>query len=225
VSCATVEIAAARVGTAQMPGPARRQLNEPPPAARIAAPIAATLLFVGVGMLGWLAGHVATYGAVGVAHLHHAHGYMHAVGHSAAGLVAAALALTVLALVVGRRPFATWVRSTRDQDAYLAWVAAAMLPAATFFIVELIEGSVAATGNALLLVGMPLQALLGMLVLWCVRELLGVLVQVAEQLAASAQAWPAPCFAMLGPLPAQAPRRSTPMASGAPRRGPPLPLP
>jgi hypothetical protein len=188
------------------------------------APLAACLLFAGIGTLGWLAGHVVAYDAAGASHAHDGHAYMGDVVQVGSGILLLSVVLTVAGLALGRASFGTWVRATRTGDDTLAWLGAAMLPATSFLVVEVVEGSAAsATGELVLLVGMPLQALLGMFALWLARELLGTIVEVADRLVArphvrvDGRGALSPCV-----LVQACARRRAPMASGAPRRGPPL---
>jgi hypothetical protein len=186
------------------------------------APVAALVLLAGIGALGWLAAHVLTYDAIGASSLHSGHEYMRPIGEGGAGLALLGFALAVIALVVARRPFASWLRSSmQGDDGDVAYLLAALVPASSFFVVELAEGATSSAGELVLLVGMPLQALLGMAVLWLVRELLFTLADVVEWFVGDARR------AVRTPLVLAAHRRAvpairrSPMAASAPRRGPP----
>lgn len=192
------------------------------PYARVLAPTVAVIMLVGFGALGWLAAHVLTYDALGVSNLHAGHEYMRPVGEGGAGLAMLGFTLAVLVLVVARRPFVRWLRgSIRGPRRDLAYLLAALVPAASFLLVEMAEGATAGAGELVLLIGMPLQALLGMVVLWLVRELLEVIADVADWLDHGARySVYTPVSLMASPLSIPMLRRC-PMAASAPRRGPP----
>src|SRR5690606_19944995 len=150
---------------------------------RVAAAAVLATLFGGVGALGWLLGHVATYDATGHHHAHAEHGYMQPLEQGGAVVALVGVLLAVIAVTMGRQVVARWVGRWRSSRSAMPWIAAAATPASTFLVVELVEGSIATRGVDLLAVGLPLQALIGLVVLALVRSLLTVLVHVAEHLA------------------------------------------
>lgn len=196
--------------------------HERAPIVRLLAPTIAAILLVGIGALGWLVAHVFTYDALGASSMHAGHEYMEPVGAGGAGLALVGIVLAVLALAVARRTFTSWLRGAlHGEHRDMAFLLAALVPATSFFLVELAEGATAGAGEMVLLVGMPVQALLGMAVLWIVRELLFAIADVMgwfEQHARRSVHTPA----VLAAPPLAIPMlRRCPMAASAPRRGPP----
>ena len=193
---------------------------------RVAALAVLATLFAGVGVFGWLLGHVATYGALGRHHEHDTHGYMQPLEQAGALVALVGLAFAVLAVTIGRHAVARWVEDWKRSESMLPWLAAATIPAATFTVVELLEGSVAARGMDLLALGLPLQVAIGLVVLTFVRSLLTVLVRVADRVAGTLRV--AARRADRRELPSitfvHAPRVA-PMASNAALRAPPRPTP
>lgn len=196
--------------------------------ARLIAPAVVVALLVGMGMLGWLVGHVLTYDALGYAHLHADHSYMQPIRNGGIAVLASSFGLIALALVMARAGFVEWLRTTLSLDGILPWVWAAGIPAASFLTVELVAGSVAMRGGSILTLGIPLQALIGVLVLWIVHELLGGVADLIDLIAAdrrmrrrSSRSTFAGAISVLAiPTP-----RMSPMATCAPRRGPPAATP
>lgn len=201
-----------------MPVPARNLIDA---IERFAAPLVATLLVAGIGAVGWLVGHVLAYDALGRAHLHAGHAYMQPVEYGGAVFVFAAALVALVAITLARSAFIRWMRSALDRDQFPLWVASAMLPATTYFAVELLQGSLTGGGDAVLLVGMPLQALIGMAVLWLVRELLDVIVEIAECVGGHVERAVRTPLVLAVTNVAHVPATVCPMATCAPRRGPP----
>ncbi len=189
---------------------------------RLAAFAALAMLFGGVGVLGWLLGHVATYDATGHDHHHGSHGYLQPLQQG--GALAAVVGITVALIVValGRHAVARWVDDWRHSGSALPWIGAAIVPAAAFLLVEHLEGSIAARGFDLLVIGMPLEAAIGVLVLALVRSLLTVLVLVVDRIAVARRLGPLRTQRHAGHVRAvfHAPRVA-PMASNAALRAPP----
>jgi hypothetical protein len=180
------------------------------------------LLFGGVGALGWLLGHVLTYDATGHHHAHASHEYMRPVEQGGATIAIAGVVLAIVAVAFGRAAVARWVTHWRATGSVLPWIAAAGTPVATFVLVELAEGSIAARGLDLLAVGIPLQALIGIAVLAIVRSLLTALVSVAERIArVRASAHPRGAMRSARPTVSSRPLRFAPMATNAALRAPP----
>ncbi len=147
---------------------------------RIAASAVLTTLFVGVGVLGWLLGHIATYDALGRHHEHASHEYMRPLEQGGVTFALIGLVLAVLAVSFGRHSVARWMEEWDRSERMLPWVAAATIPAAAFALIEVLEGSVAERGVDLLAMGLPLQVAIGLVVLTVVRSLLAVLIRVVD---------------------------------------------
>jgi hypothetical protein len=114
----------------------------------------------------------------------------------------------------------------RESDSDLPWIAAAVVPAATFALVEYAEGSVTGHDLDLLAVGVPLQLAVGVAVLALVRALLGMLVRVAERIAERRTVPALRRVLRVARLESLVhPLRVSPMASNAALRGPPRRLP
>ena len=194
---------------------------------RAAALAALVALCTGIGMLGWLAGHLVAYAATGDTHAHAGHGYMEPIQRIGGLLAVAGIVLAVAAVTVGRSTLRGWVLALHASRGLTPWLVAALAPTATFLIVELAEGSVLARGGELLLVGLPLQAGIGVLVLAVVRLLLDALVRVADHLAGARPLRPAPHAPAdsTPPGPVVRHRRVAPMAVNGALRAPPAPLP
>ena len=189
---------------------------------RIAAFAVLATLFGGIGALGWLLGHVATYDATGRHHQHDSHGYMQPLQQGGTLVALVGTVLAVVAVALGRHAVARWVEQWRRSGSMLPWLAAAALPAAAFTIVEYVEGSIAARGIDLLVAGVPLQAAIGLLVLALVRSLLTVLVLVADRIAGALRTRAARTARRVGRARTRfhVPRFA-PMASNAALRAPP----
>lgn len=189
---------------------------------RVAALAVLATLFVGVGVLGWLLGHIATYTWLGRSHEHASHAYMRPVEQVGVLVSGLGIACAIAAVLVGRHAVARWVADWQRSNSPVPWIAAAIIPAAAFTFVEVLEGSVATRGMDLLALGLPLQMTIGVAVLMLVRSLLSVLVRVADLVAGTVrivavrdvrQARPSISFV-------HAPRIA-PMASNAALRAPP----
>ncbi len=191
----------------------------------MAVAVLATVLG-GVGALGWLVGHVLTYDATGHGHAHRSHGYMQPLQQAGSLVALAGIIVALLGIVVGRAAARRWIDRWEASGSRLPWLLAAAAPASAFVSVEWIEGSLAARGPALLLVGVPLQALIGGGVLALVRVLLRTIVRVVERIAVAHRS-----ALHLGPpswIPAPACRsldRMRPMAVNAALRAPPVAWP
>lgn len=104
----------------------------------------------------------------------------------------------------------------------MPWLAAAATPAASFVLVEVVEGS-SSSGFDLFAVGVPLQAVIGLAVLAIVRSLFAVLVLVAERIAgALRRPRPRGSRRAARPIVHIPVRRVAPMASNAALRAPPV---
>jgi hypothetical protein len=193
---------------------------------RIVASMVLGLLLAGVGTLGWLLGHIATYDTLAQSHAHaHAgHEYMAPVQHGGTGLALVGLFVAFVALLAGQGPLRRWAAEWRTSRRRGPWIAASLLPASAFLVVEHAEGSIADRGIELLLVGVPLQMLLGVLALGIVRALLAVLVGVVDGLVAdrSPRGTRASGVVTRHSRPTTR-RRSRPMACNAALRAPPCP--
>lgn len=150
---------------------------------RLAASAVLATLFVGIGALGWLLGHVLTYDATGQGHHHGSHAYMEPLGQGSIAIAIVGILLAVVAVAIGRKAVGRWVARWDRSGSRRPWAAAATVPASAFTLVEFAEGSIAARGYDLLALGVPLQVAIGLVVLSLVRSLLGVLVRVADRIA------------------------------------------
>jgi hypothetical protein len=192
----------------------------------IAVAIIAIILLAGLGALGWLLGHVLTYDALGESSAHAGHAYMHPVEQGGSALATTGIVLAFLALLLARRPVVALVRRQLESGSDVPWFLAAAIPMLTFLTVELAEGAVSTRGLAVLALGLPLQALLGILVLWLVRALLLVVVRVIEQLDTHRGVALATAIAIKpGIVLIVAMFSSRPMACNAARRAPPCLVP
>jgi hypothetical protein len=188
------------------------------------APLAATLLLVGSGMLGWLAAHIVTFNALGHAAAHMNHGYMAPIER--VGITTMLVGIVMLCgLLLGARNAFTdgscpcpWLCSSGP----IPWLAAACVPAVVFVVLDLVQGVFGMHGAALYVVGLPLQALVGAFLLWVVRELLQAIVRIAELLDAPTRfRAPARALRLPGMVSTDAVCPSRPMACNAARRAPP----
>lgn len=189
---------------------------------RVAAWVALASLFGGVGVLGWLLGHAATYDATGRDHHHGSHAYMQPLQQGGALVAVVGIALALFSVALGRHALARWVERWHRSGSMLPWLAAAVMPTAAFAVVEHLEGSIPARGLELLVIGLPLQAAIGLLVLVLVRSLLTVLVLVADRITGALRVgpWRGKLRAGHGCSRFHAPRVA-PMASNAALRAPP----
>lgn len=188
----------------------------------IAAAIVAFFLLAGLGALGWLLGHVLTYDALGESSAHVGHAYMQPVEFGGSALATTGVALALLAFLFARGPVVALMRQQLHAGSDVPWILAATIPMLTFLVVELAEGAVSSRGLAVLALGLPMQALLGLLVLWLVRELLAVVVEAVDSMDSSSSTLRAPTAGLV-PVTVDIPGLATsrPMACNAARRAPP----
>lgn len=191
----------------------------------VPALVALVLLLAGVGGLGWLVAHVLTYDAMGQSHLHGTHGYMQPLELVGSAATVSGVLLVLLSLLVGRRALVDWVHNAPGARGAAQWFVAAAVPALGFLAVEGMQGFTATP--LLLVLGIPAQAIAGVLVLAAVRALVLLLAGVVELLVGSSPRPPRHSgtrSVALAPVRIDLPRPRA-MATNAARRGPPGAMP
>lgn len=186
---------------------------------RALALLALTPLLVGMGALGWLAAHVATYDALGRAGEHQHHAYMGPLQDGGGLLALLGLLIGVSTCLLARRSAAHWLCVHVGTLGRSTWAFAAFVPAAAMVAVELLDGSLREQSPAVLVLGVLLQAPIGMLV----RALVLAVVELVAPLGVRRVPRPAPRVAMTASSVLLPPLAGV-MSACAPRRGPPLAL-